>query len=225
MKRRILLISSDKAERTLVTTQLQSRFRSLDVFTAETLNKAHQTFIEHGCDIILSSLHLPDGESPPNVAHSLMAMAHAVPVIVLTKLTHTDDDVLDVLTIGVRHVLFCEDLKSEPVTLINAVIEGLREVNTREAQFAGFGERLQMLSQKVYDVDNRMATTEGLLSKLTTSINTLVTSIDKRGGLEDRVVKLENTHATAIKFGLSFVGICGTVIAGLIVHMLDTFKK
>lgn len=225
MKRRLLLVGADKADRTLVVEQLKTRFRAIDVVVAETLNLAHRALVDHECHIIITSLSLPDAESPASVIHSLAASATSIPIIVLTRLAHNDDSLLDVLTIGVRHILYAEDLKSDQAKLVTTIIETLRETTIRDAHAANFSVRMQALSQKVWDVDKRMESTEESLGTLTTSINNLAGIIEKRGGLEDRVVKLENTHSTAIKFGISFAGICGTALAALAVHLFDTMGK
>ncbi len=225
MKRRILLVGADKADRTLVIEQLKTRFRALDVVVAETLNAAHRALVDHECHIIITTLNLPDSESPASVIHALAASASNIPIIVLTRLAQNDDALLDVLTIGVRHILYAEDLKTDHGKLVTTIIDTLRDTTIREAHAVNFNVRMQALSQKVWDVDKRMESTEESLGTLTDSINNLAGIIEKRGGLEDRVVKLEKTHATAIKFGISFAGICGTALAALVVHLFDTFGK
>ncbi len=75
---------------------------------------------------------------------------------------------------------------------------------------------MQAMSQKLWDVDAKMQTMGNLLHALTASITKLTETIDKRGGLEDRVAELEKNRATAIKVGIGVVSAMGTILAGVL---------
>ena len=160
------------------------------------------------------------------IFHVLQAYAPGVPILALAaKITEDDESVTDVLTVGVRHILFKEDLQRDYSRLTSAIIDTIRELTTREANRDVLSERVQALSQKVWDVDGRMQNTESLLGKLTISIDTLALVIDKRGGLEDRVKELEKAHLIAIKVILTLGGVLGTGLLGATGVLFNMFFK
>ncbi len=225
MKRRLLLVEGSPADQQWVIDQLKSRFRSLAVTCAPNLDEAHRAIIDYGCDIIVADLKLPDGESPAAIIHALMAFAPGVPIIALTELSRDDDSLLDVITIGVRFILYKEDLQKDYSKLVTAIVDTVRELVTRDASRDNFSERVQALSQKVWDVDNRQNSTDTLLFGLTNSITKLTEVIDKRGGLEDRVKELEKAHTLAIRVLIGAAGAIGTIIAAGVAALINLYKR
>lgn len=225
MKRRLLIVESDSATQAWLTDQLKDRFRSITSTVVSTLDAANHAIIDYGCDLIIADMQLAGTDSPAAVLHSLMAFAPGIPIIAITDLQSEDESLLDVLTVGVRHILFKDDLKTDCSKLVTAVVDTVRELANRDISRDSFGERMQALSQKVWDVDNRMRSTEALLVKLTASIDKLADTIDKRGGLEDRVKELEKAHTLAVRVCIGVVGMIGTVLAAVVTAVISYLQK
>lgn len=220
MKRRLLLIESDPANQNAMMTMLKDRFKSLQLICAKNLDEANRSIIDHGCDLILTNLSLADGESPGAIIHALQSYAQGVPIIALTSMDRDDAAITDVTVIGVRDVLFHEDVLKNPSALVIVLMSALREMGNRETRQDHFTGQVQSLSQKVWDVDGRIRAMETILGTLTLSIDKMTQAIDKRGGLEDRLKELEKAHAFGVKIVITVVSLAGTIITGVVTYII-----
>ncbi len=236
MKRRLLLVEGNQADQQWVTDQLKSRFRSLTLTCVQSLDDAHRAIIDYGCDILVTSLKLSDGESPAAIIHALRAFAPGVPIIALTDLVREDESILDVITIGVSHVLYKEDLQKDYSKLTSVIVDTVRSLVTSDTNRDNVNERVTAMAQKVWDIDMRTSqavgdmkqrqnNTDVVLAALTTSIGELTKVIDKRGGLEDRVKELEVSRAFAIKVLIGAAGAIGTILAAVGTAIVGLYKK
>ena len=210
MKRRLLLIEGDKVEQGWMTEQLRDRFRSIHMTCVASLDDANRVIIDHGCDLIITSLTLQDGESPIAIIHALQAYAQGVPIIALTNTKRDDESLLDVAALGVRHILFKEDLQKDYSRIVSVIIETIKELATREVRHESFTEQVQALSHKVWDIDGRAKAIEMLLGTLTLSVDKFAQTIEKRGGLEDRLKELEDNKSLAVRIVIALAGLIAT---------------
>lgn len=215
MRRKLLLIEPSVEDQKWLTTNLAERFKYLSVTCVQTQAEAHQEMMNQAFDFVVTDLLAGAENRPSAIVHDLVEIAPMTPVLVLTEMTVMGEYMLDVISIGVRHILYKEDVRKDIAKLVAAIIETVHDLARRDTLRDTFGERMHAISHKVHDVDTRIGQMEKSLEGLVQSINAMVQVIEKRGGLEDRVKELEGNKDAAIKVGLWVAGIAGAVISAI----------
>lgn len=225
MKRRLLLVEGNKDDQLWMTEQLTTRFKSLLVTCVHNLDAANQAIVNHGCDIVLTDLSLPDGESPTAIIHVLKAYAPGTPIIALANMSRDDSSILDVTTLGIRDIIFKEDLRRDYAQLVTVIVKTIQDLASRDKLRDNFNDQVQALSHKVWDVDGRIRAMETILGTLTLSIDKMTQAMDKRGGLEDRIKELEKAHALGVRIVIGTVGLMATAMGTGITAVVTWFLK
>lgn len=224
VRRKLLLIEPKVDDQRWLVEQLADRFKYLHVTCVTTQAEAHQEMMTQAFDFVVTDLLASPENKPSAIVHDLIEIAPMTPVLVLTEMTVMGEYMLDVISIGVRHILYKEDVKKDIAKLVAAIIETVHDLARRDTLRDTFGERMHAISHKVHDVDSRIGQMEKSLEGIVQSINAMVQVIEKRGGLEDRVKELEGNKAAAIKVGLWVAGVLGAGLTAIIAAIFRSLK-
>lgn len=224
MRRKLLLIEPNGEDQKWIVESLTARFKYLSVTCARTQTEAHQEMMNQAFDFVVTDLIETGDAQLASVVHDLTEVAPMMPVLVLTDRTTVGECMMDVIAVGVRHILYKDEVRKDSSKLVAAIIETVHDLARRDTLRDTFGERMHAISHKVHDVDGRIGQMEKSLEGLVQSINAMVQVIDKRGGLEDRVQELEVSKAAAVKVGLWVAGVIGAVLSAGVAAVFRTLK-
>lgn len=225
VRRKLLLIEPSLDDQRWLVENLGDRFKYLSVTCVQTQAAAHQEMMNQAFDFVVTDLLASGDDARPSaIVHDLIEIAPMTPVLVLTGMSVMGEYMLDVISVGVRHILYKEDVKKDISKLAAAIIETVHDLARRDTLRDTFGERMHAISHKVHDVDGRIGQMEKSLEGIVQSINAMVQVIEKRGGLEDRVKELEANKAAAIKVGLWVAGVAGAVISAVVAAVFRHLK-
>jgi ActR/RegA family two-component response regulator len=213
MRRKLLLIEPNLEDQKWLTSNLAERFKYLSVTCVQTQVEAHQEMMNQAFDFVVTDLLSGEDSRHSAIVHDLIEIAPMTPVLVLTEMRVMGEYMLDVISVGVRHILYKEDVRQDIAKLVAAIIETVHDLARRDTLRDTFGERMHAISHKVHDVDKRIVQMEKSLEGIVQSINAMVQVIEKRGGLEDRVKEIEDNKAAAIKIGLWAAGVIGALLS------------
>ena len=214
MRRKLLLLEGAE-DHDWLREHLHSRIRFMTVASVKTLDHAQSAIANDGGDIILTDSHIDDGASTANLVHVLSAYAPGVPILVMTNLAQDDDNLVDVIALGVRHVLYKEELKDNPAKLIGALVDTLRDVTARESAVNTQQRQLQAIREKVWEVSHRVGSMEDSVAAVTSSMDTLTDSLTQRGGLEDRMKQMEERWVLCTRIAIGIGGALGPILAAV----------
>lgn len=224
MRRKLLLIEPATEDQRWITTKLGERFRYMQVTTVPSIQQAHDELLRESYDFIITDL-MAEPERPADVVYKLVELVPTVPIIVVTEMPIVGEYLLDVISIGVKHILYKADLRQDISKLVSALIETVYDLSRRDAIRDAFGERMQAVTHKIHSIDGHITRIENAIESVANSMVTLMETIEKRGGLEDRVKELENNKATAVKVGLWAAGVMGSIIVGILGVIAAYLKK
>lgn len=228
MKRRLLLVESDAAEQAWLTQCLTQRFRSIDVVSADSLSAARQVIVEIGCDIIIAGGVVPDSPNPVDTIISLQSYAAGVPVIVVIDAAKAEGTA-DVLIMGIKHVLFREDLREDPSRLVSAIVATIHDMTHSSQSQDKLQERFRMLAERLWKLEVAFEQKDEAVDKTLQTIQTSLIETHERligkNGLDARVADMEKVHKYVGRGLVSIAGAIGTSILGWIGWLVARLLK
>lgn len=228
MKRRLLLVEGDTAEQAWLSQCLLHRFRSIDVVTADSLNAAKRVIVEVGCDIIIAGGTVPDSPSPLDTVDSLQKYATGVPIIVVIGAEQARDSA-DVLIVGLKHILFREDLRQDSGRLTAAIVDTIHDLIHNARSQDQLQERFRMLADRLWRLElvteKKDEANDKVLAAMQTSLDEIHAQLVGDSGLHTRVTSMEKVHKYVGRGLVSVAGAVGTSVLGWVGWLVTRLLK
>lgn len=221
-RRRVLLVDSMRDDQDWLAASLTARFKYLVVKTVATREEAHQELLDNQYDVIVTDM-LITPDPPGQFVCELLEIAMNTPIIVLTSTASVGDYMLDVISLGVRHILYKEDVRQDIGKLQAVIVDVIHDAARRDAMRDTLSERVTAIARKVGTVDGRIFKIETSIGAIADSIKAMALVVEKRGGLEDRIHDLEQFKGHLTRVGVwvaTGLGAAVTAIVGGIFTLL-----
>lgn len=225
-RKRLLLLAGNTDDRNLLAEQLRSKLPSLGLLIASTLDEAQKIIIDQGCDLILVSLGTVSGEAAASLIRTLQSYSADAPTLVVVRYGDDHTASTDLLVLGVCYILDAADVEKDPGRLVGAVAAAVRDLRKITDSRDALAMQVKALSRKIWDVDQQVQRQGEQVARdlegLQKSIEELTAAVNQRGGLEDRIERVERDHSLARQIFFWAGGVIAT-LATFLATLLSGF--